>query len=213
MTIYRSTKIVIRASAIWTLGLFLTFGTPAAVQAGFMTSLSEQVDFSGGLYTYTYTLSNLAASTDTLGAFKVNVDPSAVVSSITAPTNWLSFFDTTNNLVEWVSPDSTTDLQPNSAGVFSFASSLPPVPQDYLAVGFSNIGIDFNTGSTLGPGLSTVPEPSSVTLLAIGIAGMAASGSRWRKVNVPGWPTQAILTTTPTTPPSASFGVVVSCSK
>jgi hypothetical protein len=181
MISYRSIKALIQAFRTWTLALFLAFGTPSALRAGFMTSLSEQANLSGGLYTYTYTVSNLAASTDTLGGFKVNVDPSASVSSITAPTNWLSFFDTTNNLVEWVSPGSATDLQPNSVGVFSFVSSLPPVPQDYLAVGFSDIGIDFNTGTTLGPGLSTVAEPSSVTLLAIGITAMAGCGSRRRK--------------------------------
>ncbi len=173
---------MIRSRIIKTLALVALMAAPAAGRADFLTSLSGQAVFdpSQGLYSYTYTVTDLPDSTDTLGGLTVDVDPSADVSDLTGPAGWQSSFDAADALVLWVSPDPSTDIPPGSLGTFSFLSPLPPTSQDYLAIGFSDVGIDFGAGSTVGPGApaSTVPEPPGIGPLSLGVLALAAARIR-----------------------------------
>jgi hypothetical protein len=158
-----------RPAVAWPLALFLVLIVPPVARADLITSVSgEAVQSPSGLYTYTYVVNNLSGSTDVFGAFNVNVAPSANLSAITGPADWLSFFDQTDSLVQWVSPGLTSGLLPGSSGTFSFESPLAPVTQNYEAFGFSSAGIDTNFGTTVGPGVTTVPEPGGVILFSIG---------------------------------------------
>ncbi len=184
MTWNCAVKAVVYLFRGWSLALFLTFCVPAVTRAGLITNVSGGAvqDPSRGLYVYSYTVTNLPGSTDTLGGLTVNVDPSADISAIFGPPGWQSSFDMADALVLWVSADPSTDILPSSFGIFSFRSPLPPVPQDYLAIGFSDFGIDFNTGTTVGPGASpstVVPEPGSLLVFGVGLLGVLSY--RWKR--------------------------------
>jgi hypothetical protein len=84
-------------------------------------------------------------------------------------------------VMEWVSPGPSTDILPGFSGTFSFLSPLPPVSQNYLAIGFSDTGIDFNRGTTVGPGSAgtAVPEPPTFLLFSSALPGLIWYG--WRR--------------------------------
>jgi hypothetical protein len=182
---WKTIKAIVRVVYRWALALVLTFVAPVFAKADFLTSLTAQaIQEPSGQFAYTYSVTNLPNSTDTFGGFTVNVDPLALISGIEGPTGWDSSIDTSNNLVAWTSSSPSTDILPGLSGTFSFFSPLPPISQNFLAIGFSDAGIDFNSGTTIGPGplsSNAVPEPTSLTLLALGSLSLLGYGCRRRK--------------------------------
>ena len=136
----------------------------------FITTLNVTTSTqTSGQTLYHYTLSNSATSTLPAVEFTLSIDPTAALQSITGPSGWSITYNSGDSVVDWASLDAMTDLQPGLDAVFSFDSMLPPLSQNYLILGISDnpIDIETNTGMILGPGISSVPEASSLVLLGV----------------------------------------------
>lgn len=157
----------------WTVCVVLLLMVGGSSRADFMTSLTVDVQQQpGSLFSYTYTVADLPASTFPFSAFLINVAPSADLMSINGPVGWITLSASGDSVIEWVSPDPSTDITIGDSGTFSFLSALPAGSQDYLAIGKLDDTLDFNSGMTLGPTSmpsTAAPEPASFTLLGIGI--------------------------------------------
>src|SRR5262249_48761207 len=123
-----------------------------------------------GEYDYLYTIADDAASTLPVVEFTLTVDPTASLESVSGPSEWLITYNTGGPLVDWSSPSSAAGIQPGGSATFEFISSLPPLTQAYLVLGVDDVNfiIDTNTGMIASPGVSSVPEPSAITLGCVG---------------------------------------------
>jgi PEP-CTERM motif len=159
----------------------LTLTTPS--KAGLITSVSSDVQDLGNGFKYSYTVTNLASSDLPIAAFSLNVSADAGLTSIIAPLGFANIYSAGDSFIEFDSGDSSTDIPIGASGVFSFESTLGPTSQDYLVVGFNDFGFDINAGTTVGPGIasSAIPEPTSLTLLALGSLSLLGYGWRRRK--------------------------------
>lgn len=150
------------------LALLATVGAPSLARADFITTLSASVTPSGGgTYDYSYNLTNTAQSTIGAYEFALGVDTGANLQSIVAPSGWDETYNPGDTSITW---STFTPLDPGSSAVFAFASLEPPVSGDYVAIGFDPNSFQFytNTGTSLVPGVASVPEPASFVLLASG---------------------------------------------
>jgi hypothetical protein len=137
------------------------------VKAGLLTKVEVTVTDLGGSFGYEYTLTNLAASDVPAIAFRVDVDASANLQSIAGATGWDVSYVVGDSFITWSSSDESVDLLPGDSLLFSFTSVVGPRDVDYSVLGFDGASFDFNQGKTLGPALSSVPEPSSLWLAAL----------------------------------------------
>ena len=156
------------------LGLGLAFALTAGatpVQAGFNASVATSVTpEAGGLYLYTYFVTDGATSTLGVSEFDMVVPASANLQSLTAPTGFLSLYTPGDVTVSFSSTDSTTDIAPGMTGVFSFTSLGAPTLGQYSLLTFDDTSFgsgDVLTGVTIAPGI--VPEPASLILLGLGL--------------------------------------------
>lgn len=146
------------------------------------------VAVSGG-YDYTIVLQNTGPTS--LNSFWYGWTSSGnnLPSIPSSPGNNLGWDNTVSgNSIEWVNSTGTT-LNSGSSGIFTFFSTDTPTaittPPSGGSVAYVN-GIDFSQGvagdstPAFSPTLVTVPEPSSVALLAAGALGLLTTG--WRRL-------------------------------
>ena len=163
-------------------GLVLALAWAASpARADFIATESTTVTrLSSGLYRYSYTVNVAAASTIALSEFDLAFAGSVDASSILNPSNFTSVYSpfdpTAGSTLSFYATDAGPDsfgIGPGSSGTFSFVSSYLPALGFYYGTGYdaaSNFGSI--SGSTLTPGAS-VPEPSSLLLSGLGLAGLA----------------------------------------
>jgi len=158
----------------------------AVAKGGFITTLTATTTPEpGGLTLYSYALTTDPASTLNAEGLGISVSADANLINITGPTGWEITYNTGDTLVTWESSDPSTDLLPGQSAIFSFESPLGPAQQSYLATGFDTTGTIFGTytGNVSGPGVTSVPEPSSLLLSGIGVLGVLITLARrsWRQ--------------------------------
>jgi hypothetical protein len=163
------------------IGLTLIVGAAATARGDFITTLTVVQDTApDGLFRYTYTLSNDAASTQTVNLFQLDVAPDANLQAITNTVDWDVTYASGASTIIWTSaflPDFTTnDLDPGTTGLFSFESAFGPDDLPFLIGGRDPTGGLGATseGFILSP--AAVPEPMGLALLAIGASVLLIAG-------------------------------------
>jgi hypothetical protein len=161
----------------------LLCGVEATARGDLITTLTVVQDTApDGLNRYTYTLTNLAASTQPVTLLQIDVATAADLQAISNTIAWDVTYAPGSSNITWTSaiqPDGTTnDLMPGSSGIFSFESRNTPIAQPFLIVGVDPAGGFGGTseGTVLSP--SAVPEPAGIVLFAAGAAGLLVA--RWR---------------------------------
>jgi hypothetical protein len=156
---------------ILALGLF-----PPAASATLAGDVIPEISELNGIWTYGYTLNNLAASDESM--WYLTIANNAPVFNILTPANWSVLQSGENGLVEWdsaIDPDGAYDLWPGgSLAGFSFQSLGGPGPSEYQIEGWmpndEGYGSVIN-GTTEGPVTATapIPEPGTSGLFALAI--------------------------------------------
>lgn len=153
------------------LPLLLWCGT--AAQADLLTSLTVvQTAEAGGLFRYAYTLTVDQSSDVSAGVFALEIPSEADLSSISGPTGWDIDYIPGLTAATWISSAPTFDLSPGSSALFGFLSPLDVNQREYLVAGFGDTDIFTSTGQIAGPGVTVVPEPSTLSLMGFGITGL-----------------------------------------
>jgi hypothetical protein len=163
------------------LALIAIAGNRQSARADFITSLGvSTMAVSGGLTEYDYTLADLSTSTVTASFFYLDVDSTANLTALTAPTGWDISYTPGDTAIGFTSPAPSFDIQPGTVGLFSFDSPLTPVIAPYAIAGIdSNSNYIENDGVVFTP--SIVPEPSSALLCAMGAVGALGFHRRWKR--------------------------------
>ena len=156
-------------------GLILTLFSFVAAADVLTVDISPTITGpSAGLFSYSYDVTNDNSSSENL--FSLAIGESGPLTSIASPARWVPDTISTPGFIIWTSDDQTTDLTPGSTDVFGFTSFFKPGAQSFLGFGSdATTGFptgDLDLGSTVGPSVppSAVPEPSSLSLLAIGFS-------------------------------------------
>jgi PEP-CTERM motif len=148
-------------------------------QADFVTSLSGNVTPISGAYEYDYTLTNSSQSTVSAYVFALSVDAGADLQSIVIPTGWDVTYNVGDASIIWSAPSDLLAVAPGLSAAYGFISAEPPLTGNYDVTGFDPDQFQFydNPGTTFVPGISSVPEPS--TLVLLGFGGLAVIGYSW----------------------------------
>jgi hypothetical protein len=159
----------------------LALVNPRPSPAGFVTNLSADAqDLGAGLYSYTYTLTDLPGSTISAYVFALAVDANADLQSLTAPSGWEVLYTPGSSTVEW--DTAFLPLGPGDSANFSFTSALAPGINSYQATGFDPDAFQFyfNNGMTISPSPLSVPEPISWVMFATGLGFVVVFGATSR---------------------------------
>ena len=157
-----------------TLALAGTFGllfSAGAAHAQSQVSVVPTVTITGGLYNYSYTVTNFTGTS--LGFVNLDTLPAVdgAITNLSAPTGFqISPFDSANGIVTFL-PGFGTDAQEFTSGStisgFSFSSVFGPG-----AIAFDTqdtSGMNPVVGTTFGPN-AAVPEASTLVSLGAGLA-------------------------------------------
>lgn len=181
----------IRACALILGGLLALAPSVRPAQAAFVATETSQVtQLANQQFLYSYTINVAASSTVFASEFDLAFSGTVIESSIVSPNNFtyvygpndpslgttLSFFATDDG-----SGTSDIGISPGSSGTFSFRSTFGPAAGMYQASGYSTTTGD--SGSLQGINLtpSVVPEPSSLALAGLGLAGALGFSARSRR--------------------------------
>jgi hypothetical protein len=173
------TKLFVVHSAI-----LLVFAVP--VRGDFITTLTVDLTSQpGSLNRYEYILTDQTNSSLPVFSFSLNVASDANLSLLSGPAGWDISYNPSDSQVIWTSLDSSTDLLPGNSAHFNLFSALQPSPQGYIIAGIDESipDLETNSGQILGPSLSAVPEPSSLTLAGLGA--MVLLGFAWASRKLP----------------------------
>ncbi len=154
---------------VFGLGLALALTAPA--QAGFQATVTVTTAPFNSLTQYTYTVTDLATSTDNIGSFSLSVPADANLSLIAMPTGFLALYTPGDLTIEFDSTDPSFDITPGSFGMFHFLSPDKPGSTSFALTDYNNFATF--TGSVVGP--ASVPEPGSLILLVLGLPLAAAA--------------------------------------
>jgi hypothetical protein len=136
------------------------FASMASLQAAVM--VAPVISSGSGEFSYNYTVTNNESSSILLFQLTLPTEP----TDIDAPPGWLSnsFASGSETIVQWVSEDASTDIEPaSSLSGFIIASPFTAGP---VAFEVRNAEFDLIDGVTTGP--NPVPEPSTaLTVLAL----------------------------------------------
>jgi hypothetical protein len=164
-------------------GCLWLWAVAAPARGDLITDLTVSVSPpSGGLYSYSYTLTDQTSSTLDASQFFLAVAPGANLSAISAPTGWDVFYAAGDPDVSFLSSDSSFDLSPGTVGNFSMVSAVGPALASDLVRGLDDSTGTFaeNSGTILTPS-AMVPEPSALVLGVLGAAFAAAVGLARRR--------------------------------
>ncbi|MDG3005119.1 PEP-CTERM sorting domain-containing protein [Paludisphaera mucosa] len=174
----------------------------AEARAALIASAVISAQQDGPLYDYSITLTNSASSTVDVGTFWFGWVPfrnflTTAPTSVTSPAGWSFTITHVPNSstdgfgVRWVagsaaSPDPTKALAPGSSLTFGFTSADAPTqvfgnssfyPADLVRTSFVYQGGPLQ-GESSQFVATAVPEPASLALAALGVAGGGAVGLR-----------------------------------
>jgi len=164
-------------------GCLWLWALAAPARGNLITDLTVSVSPpSGGLYTYSYTLTDETSSTLGASQLFLAVAPGAGLSAISAPTGWDVFYAAGDPDVSFLSSDSSFDISPGTAGKFSMTSAFGPALASDLVRGLDDSTGTFaeNSGTILTPS-AVVPEPSALVLGVLGAACAVALGLARRR--------------------------------
>jgi len=161
----------------------------AQVYAGVITQVTATVTYNSvqSIYDYSYLLTNPVENAsdgdpDLFLDFSVEVPLSADLTNIITPAGWFNtFYSSGDTLIEWAVDDFTNNvLLPGDSLTFGFSSPFSEGDAVYGVVALNAGGGEFASGNTLAPTApaSAVPEPSSMALFLVAVAGMFVFGRR-----------------------------------
>ncbi len=169
------------ALVVAVVGLLCAVAPARAGFSGDVQSSATRID--GGLYLYTYVVSDAASSTASITEFDVTVKDPNVTGSITAPGNFFTFYSPTDSLLSFTAFDA--GIAPGTSGTFSFVSSYEPGQVSESIQGFDSSASSPVSLAGMVTGAATVPEPSSLVMCALGAIGgfgLIARSARKRSV-------------------------------
>lgn len=164
-----------------TLLIVLGMASAAFAQESAMGTVSGVQN--GSVYDYTITLDNTSSSVS-IGSFwyswTPNISPFFYLpsspSTASGPTGWTGTPD--GDSIQFVA--SGTSLAPLSSIQFHYVATFAPSQLTGLA-GYSYVyhgGIETDAGGFLNVQTVTVPEPSSLSLMAVGVLGLVLAAGR-----------------------------------
>jgi hypothetical protein len=130
-----------------------------------------------GAFSYAYEIENQTA----VGVLGFSLDVTGDVGGVGSPTGWVAgtaVISPGETLIDWVSTDVPFDAPPfGTLSGFLVASADGPG-----TVSFSTLDENFNffDGSTIGPVVSLISEPSSLAILGLGLAWLFRSRRKLR---------------------------------
>jgi hypothetical protein len=168
------------------LGLLLVAGSTGSAHAQGQIASGTISGSGSGPYTYDLTFSDAASATSPVGSVWYAWVPGGfflpgVPTSASAPSGWTA--NVNNNSVQFIASSSANYIMPgHSLSGFSYQAAFSPAQLAAAANSGESVaysaGLFSDTGNTFT--VQAVPEPSAITLLLGGSAGLLLA--RWRRI-------------------------------